>query len=243
MVNMRGILLLACAGLALGQEFEVVSVKPNNSGSGSSSTRSDQGRLTAENVSLRSLVTMAYGMKDYQVEAADWLRDVKFNIGAKFSEELPHNTDKYNLALHAMMQKMLVERFKIAVHRSTKTFSVYGLVIGKNGIKFKQVPDIDSHNQHSSNTHYEGLCVSMANFAEFLSHRVELPVLDMTGLKGYYDLKLNWDPEPKADSPDLPAGISLPIALQDQLGLKLEARKAPIEILIVDRIRKVPTEN
>ncbi|HLW77443.1 MAG TPA: TIGR03435 family protein, partial [Bryobacteraceae bacterium] len=178
---MKRIFWLACvAGLALGQEFEVVSVKPNNSGSNSSSTNSNRGRLRAENVSLRSLVVMAYGMKDYQVEAPDWLGDQRFDLAAKFPEELPANNEKYNAALHAMMQKMLEERFKIAIHRGTKMFSVYGLTIGKNGIKFKEVPDNDSRSQHSSNTHYTGSCVSMPAFAEFLSHREDLPVIDMT---------------------------------------------------------------
>ena len=237
------LLSLGVAGLALAQEFEVVSVKPNNSGSNSSSTHSDRGRLIAENVTLRSLVVMAYGMKDYQVEAPDWLRDAHFDIAAKFPEALPNNGGKYNAALHAMMEKMLEERFKIAVHRGTKTFSVYGLVVGRNGIKFKEVPDSDSHSQNSNNTHYVGSCVNMASFADFLSRRVDLPVLDMTGLKAYYDMKLDWDPEPKADSPDLPAGITLRDALEEQLGLKLEGRKAPIEILVVDRIERTPTEN
>ena len=231
------------AGLATAQEFEVVSVKPNTSDSHRSSTNSDRGRLTATNVTLRDLVVMASGLKDYQVETPDWLRDAHFDLAAKFPEELPANSEKYDAAVEAMMQKMLTQRFKMVAHRSSKTFSVYALVIAGKGIKFKQAPDCDSHNSRSNKTHYAGTCVSMAGFADFLARRAELPVLDMTGLKGYYDLKLDWDPPPKADSPDLPAGVSLPIALQEQLGLKLDARKAPIETLVVDRIEKLPTEN
>ena len=239
------------AGAGLSQEFEVVSVKPNKSGANSSSTTSDPGRLTATNVSLRSLIAMAYGLKNYQLEGPDWLADVKFDIAAKFPEALPNNREEYNKALHSMMEKLLVERFKVAVHRSTKNFSVYVLVVDKRGIKFKEVPDSDSHNQNSNNTHYQGRCVPMSSFADFLARRVDLPVLDMTGLKGFYDLALDWVPESRAPedsksdvtAANVSAGTSLPVALQEQLGLKLEMRKAPIEMLIVDHVEKVPTEN
>jgi len=195
---------------------------------------------------------MAYGMKDYQVEGPEWLSGERFDIAAKYPGEIPKNREEYNAALHAMMQKMLVERFKLQVHRGEKTFAVYGLEVGKGGIKFKEVPDGDNHSQNSQNNHYVGTCVTMASFAEFLARRMDLPVLDMTGLKGFYDLTLDWVPEPRAsgdsksDVPavaDSPAGPALPIALQEQLGLKLETRKAPIAILVVDHAERVPTEN
>jgi len=249
-------LMAAFAGTAPGQEFEVVSVKPNKSADNSSHTNSDQGRLTATNVSLRSLIVMAYGVKDYQVEGPDWLRSEHFDLAAKFPEALPRDREKYNAELHAMLQKMLVDRFKLAVHRDQKTFSVYGLIVGKSGIKFKEVPDGDSHNQNSNSNgntnHYTGTCVTMAAFAEYLARRVDKPVLDMTGLSGYYTLTLDWVAEPrqssegKADAPaaaDSPSGAALPEAVQEQPGLKLETRKAPIEILVVDHAEKTPTEN
>jgi uncharacterized protein (TIGR03435 family) len=246
-------LVVIFASVALGQEFEVVSVKPNKSVSNSSGTNTNQGRLTATNVSLRSLIVMAYGMKDYQVQGPDWLRLERFDIAAKFPEALPRDREKYNAGLHAMMQNMLVDRFKLAVHRDTKTFSVYGLIIGKSGIKFKEVPDSDSHNQSSNNTHYKGTCVTMGAFAEFLARRTDQPVLDMTGLKGFYDLTLDWVVEPrpsgesKGDAPPVVAdsgtGLTLTEALQEQLGLKLEGRKAPIEILVVDHAERSPTDN
>src|SRR5947207_1856177 len=81
--------MLACP--AWGQEFEVVSVKPNKSGDGGSSTRSDQGRLMGTNVSLRNMIVMAYGMKDYQVEGPAWLSGERFDINAKFQEALSKN--------------------------------------------------------------------------------------------------------------------------------------------------------
>ena len=235
------LLVSACSG----QEFEVASIKPNKSMSGSSSSHSDQGRLTASNVSLKSLIVMAYGMRDYQVEGPDWLGSEHFDIAAKFPEALPKDPEKYNAAFQSMMQKMLAERFKLAIHRDKKIFAVYELFVGKNGIKFKEVPKGVSHS-NSNNNHYTGASVSMDRFAVFLSGRMDLPVLDMTGLKGSYDMTLDWVPERqsgKGDTPESVSGPTLSDAVQDQLGLKLERRKAPIEILIVDHTERAPTEN
>jgi len=209
----------------------------------------DQGRLTATNVSLRSLIVMAYGMKDYQVEGPDWLGDARFDLAAKFPEVLPINK-AHNDALDAMMRQMLLDRFKLEVHRDTKTFPVYGLVVGKSGIKFKEVPDGGSHNQNNNNNHLTATCIPMSSLADFLSRRMELPVLDMTGLTGFYDLTLDYVPEPRpgdgkgaTTAAEDPAGLTLPMAIQEQLGLKMEARKAPIEIIVVDHAEKAPTEN
>jgi uncharacterized protein (TIGR03435 family) len=226
-------LMAAFACVALGQEFEVVSVTPNQSGSNSSQSRSDRGRLTATNLSLRSMILTAYGMKDYQVEGPDWLNSERFDLAAKFPGALPLDPEKYDAALGSMMQKMLAERFKLAAHREQKTFSVYELTVGKNGIKFKEVPDGRNQNSNADNNHYTGTSVTMSTFAEFLERRMDLPVLDRTGLKGFYDFTLDWVPDVSG----------VPLALETQLGLRLETRQAPIEILVVDYVERVPTEN
>jgi uncharacterized protein (TIGR03435 family) len=245
------LLMAACACVALGQEFEVVAVKPNKSGSNGSSSHSDRGMLTSSNQTLRRMILLAYGMQDYQVEGPAWLGSERFDVAAKFPEALPQDREKYAAAMRNMMRKMLEERFKLQVHRDQKIFPVYGLLVAKKGIKFKEVPDTGSHS-NSDDTHYEGSGISMAGFAAFLSREVGQPVLDMTGLKGAYALKLDWVREPrttvevKSDVPvaqDALPGTNIPTAIQDQLGLRLEMRKAPIEILIVDHVERVPTEN
>jgi uncharacterized protein (TIGR03435 family) len=236
--------MIAVANTTLAQEFEAASVKPSKANTNSSNTHSDQGRFTATNVSLHRLITTAYDLKDYQLEGPDWLSSERFDVVAKYPEALPKDREKYLAALNAMLQKMLAERFKLAVRHEQKILPVFGLVIAKNGIKFKQVPDSDSHNSNNNNNHYTGTCVSMTMFAEFLARRMDRPVLDMTGLKGFYDLTLEWTPDaataPAADLPTLP---ELPLAVQEQLGLRLESRKAPIPIVIVDHVERVPTEN
>lgn len=236
---------MSCAGAAVCQEFEVVSVKPNKSMSGSSHSNSDDGRYTGINLSLADLLGESYGVRDYQIEGPDWIRSEKFDIAAKFPDALPHDPDKYNAALRTMMQKMLADRFELAVHREQKPFTVYGLVVAKNGIKFKQVSDAGSHNSKSNKLQFTGTCISMDTFAAFLARRVELPVIDMTGLKGFYDLKLDITPlpPPQPGEPVDAPGALMSIAIQEQLGLKLETRKAPIEVIVVDHAEKVPSEN
>jgi uncharacterized protein (TIGR03435 family) len=237
-------LLLACAAPVLGQEFEVVSIKPNKSMSGGSSSRSDRGMLTASNLSLQNLIMRAYGVKDYQVEGPDWLSAEHFDVAAKFPGELPKDPEKSSAAYQAMLRKMLADRFGLVVHREQKSFTVYGLVMAKGGIKFKEVPDSGSHSSNNDNGHYNGTCISMDTFAGFLARRAELPVLDMTGLKGFYDVKLDiTPPTPQpGDPPDSPGSV-ISVAIQDQLGLKLETRKTPIEVIVVDHAEKAPTDN
>jgi uncharacterized protein (TIGR03435 family) len=242
------LLMAALASATLAQEFEVVSVKPNKSNSNGSHSHSDQGSLTGENLTLRSMILTAYQIKDYQLEAPDWLNSERFDLAAKFPEGLPRNREKYSAALAAMMQKMLADRFKLAVHRDQKTFEVYGLVVGKKGIKMKEVP-ANGTNSNSHDTQYVTTCITMDRFAEFLARRMDLPVVDMTGLTASYAFTLDWVPESRQPSDgkslvgDAPTGPTLRDALQDQLGLKLETRKAPIEIIVVDHAERVPTEN
>ncbi|SPE26966.1 conserved hypothetical protein [Candidatus Sulfopaludibacter sp. SbA3] len=147
-----------------------------------------------------------------------------------------------------MLRAMLADRFKMALHRETKMSSAYALVVGKGGIKSKEVEDKGNRSTNSGRGRFSGKPASMDGLAEFLSSEMDRPVVDMTELKGAYDLTLRWTPEEVLQAKD--GGKSeketyppLMMALQEQLGLKLEARKAPIEILVIDHIERVPTEN
>ena len=200
---------LLAASLCLGQEFEVVSIKPNNSGSGSSRSSSNQTMLRGTNLSLQNLIVTAYGIRSYQLYEAisfqsrsrkigncctttrkrygpDWLESQRFDVVAKFSEPLPKDRELARAAYQTMLQKMLAERFKIAVHHDQKTMGVFALEVGKGGIKCKEVPPGQSKS-NSHNTHYTGEAVTMDVFATFLSGQMDMPVIDMTGLKASYD--------------------------------------------------------
>jgi uncharacterized protein (TIGR03435 family) len=242
------ILLGAFASSALCQQFEVVSVRPNKSISSNSSFNTNGGRLVATNMTLRGLIWRAYGVEDYQLEGPDWLNAERFDVSATFPAGMP-NGEKYNAVFQTMMQSMLADRFKLVAHREQKEHPVYALMVGKSGIKFKAAPESDcgSHGRNANGTHFVGTCVSMDAFAAFLAGRrrdlpVDLPVINMTGLMGFYNVKLDWVPESKSPA-DNPSGVTLTVALDEQLGLKLETRQAPIKMLVVDHAEKAPTEN
>jgi len=144
----------------------------------------------------------------------------------------------------AMMQNMLTNRFGLVVHSSQKTLAVYGLLVAKSGLKISEGEE-GSSSSNSRNNHYSGTGVTMSRFAQFLSRVADLPVVDMTGLKGFYTFTLDWTPEPDASllTGENPAWEALREALEAKLGLRCENRKAPIEIVIVDHAEKIPTAN
>ena len=222
-------------------EFEVASVKPNRSGSGSSSSHDGHGRISATNCSLLDYITRAYGVRLYQVSGPDWLSSEKYDIVAKSPDGTPSDQTM------PMLQKLLEDRFKLTMHRTTRELPVYELVTAKNGPKLKEV-EAGGSNTNSGRGHMTAQRTSVRFLSEFLSRQMDRPVLDMTGLKGVYDFTLDWTPDesPSAKAEgaiDAPKSPSLLTALQEQLGLKLQGRKAPIEILVVDHAEKVPTEN
>src|ERR1700683_918485 len=113
--------------------FEVASVKPNTSESGSSRTSGTTGQLTITNRSLRQLIEMAYSAQDFQIVGPEWLSSAKFDIVAKIPAGA--QTDQRP----AMMQALLAERFHLAVHRESKEMPAYALVLAKSGPKLQQV--------------------------------------------------------------------------------------------------------
>jgi uncharacterized protein (TIGR03435 family) len=220
---------------AFGQSaaFEVASVRLNKSDSHSSRFNSSKGSIHSTNVSLREFIKFGYGVKDYQVTGPDWLATQRFDIVAKAEAPVPDDQ------LMAMLQTLLAERFKLAIHRETKERTVYELVVGKNGPRLHEV---EAGGQHSSGGRgfLSAQKMSMSQLADSLSRTVSLPVLNMTGIKGAFDIELKWAPD---DGRDNANGPSLFTAVQEQLGLKLEQRKGPMEIIVVDHAEKVPTEN
>jgi uncharacterized protein (TIGR03435 family) len=205
--------------------------------------RLDPGRLTCSNVSLHKLMVESYDVKDYQVSGPDWLNTEIYDITAT----LPPGTTGDDVRV--MIQSLLADRFKLSFHRESKELPVYALVVGKGGSKLQEV-EFGRGSTSGSPGHLEATRIAIRNLTEFLSRQTGRPVLDMTGLKGFYNFTLNFTPEasPSAPSPETPivesaVGPSLFTAVQEQLGLKLEPRKAPVEILVVDHAEKIPTEN
>jgi uncharacterized protein (TIGR03435 family) len=231
---------------ALGQEFDVVSIKPNQSNVAESDVVTG-GRFTAINISLQALLARAYGLPQNQIVGPGWLDAVRFDVVAKLPEGF-HPSRANSSDIQAMQRNMLAGRFKMEAHKDTRMVSAYALAVDKKGIKLKEAREGCSASRNNNPGLFIGTCVNMKLFAEFVSWYADLPVVDMTGLTGSYDIKLVWVPERGRPAPGADAGYSLvgttmDIALQEQLGLKLERRKAPIDVVVVDRIERTPTEN
>jgi bla regulator protein BlaR1 len=216
---------------AVAASFEVASVKPNRYGAAASTFRARNGSLHSTNVSLRDFIRWAYGVKDYQVAGPDWLTSQRYDIVAKAPAAVPDDR------LMPMLQALLAERFKLAIHRETKERAVYALVAGKNGSRLHEV-EAGREQSSGGRGSLSAQKMSMSQLADTLSQRVDLPVLNTTGIEGVFDIELKWAPDG-----DNANGPSIFTAVQEQLGLKLEQRKGPMEIIVVDHAERVPTEN
>jgi uncharacterized protein (TIGR03435 family) len=235
------VLLLTVAALALAQSpsFDVASIKPNISGSGSTSESTRPGRVICTNVTASMLIESAFGIKDFQISGAPgWVGSDHFDINAATGT----SRDLNDKELQPYFQALLAERFHFRFHRETKELQVYSLLAAKTGAKLApHSGEGDSSNNISNGSGKSSVTstnVSMESFANILGGRLDHVVIDHTGLKGAYDIKLHWSPDPAADSTE----PSLFTALQEQLGLKLETTKGPVEIIVIDNLEK-PTEN
>ncbi len=253
----------AAAG-AKAPAFEVVSIKPNKSGPGMMRVMSGGDRYSTTNISLKGLIRNAYGIKmdDLISGLPGWADSVGFDIEAKIDGEIVAALKKMPNEQSAeqrrlMMQAMLAERFRLQIHHENKEIPMYALVIAKGGFKLKDAdpnntypngikgPDGISHPgmMTMGNGKLTAQGIPISNLAANLSGQVHRFVVDKTGLTGKYDVTLQWSPDEirSADTPET-AGPSIFTAVEEQLGLKLEAVKGPADAIVVDHI-EMPTEN
>ena len=232
------------------------------------------GRINFENIGLGAVIGKASGVKYYQIAGPGWFESERFNIIAT----VPPGTTQEQFRL--MLQDLLADRFKLALHKESREMSIYSLGVAKNGPKLKKAtpnPPPDANDAADAApiggggklaTDAEGYPAlrpgmtmaimsgpagpraRLANkehtewLALMLSGQLGRPVIDATGLTGEYDISLYWVPQrPDSIASDDPNGPDLIAALQQQLGLKLEPKKGPIEVLVVDHAEKIPTEN
>ena len=226
-------------------EFEAASIKPSPEGPGHTGWHSDPGIVTLQNQSLKGLIAIAWTLQDNQVEGGPkWLDSDRYLIQARTAG--PSNDPE----MRVMLQALLKDRFQLAFHMETKVVSGFALMTAKNGLKIEASKDATAGSRSSSNRgHLDASGMSMERLATWLSRTMGSPVSDATGVAGAFDLKLDWDPasvrpapSTDAQSSDAPTAASIFTALQDQLGLKLEARKVSMQMLVVDRAEK-PSEN
>jgi len=230
------------------------------------------GRFAATNNTLRALILNAYGIfaSPYLLSGGpSWIDSERYDVDAKAeASAIPADAPSTVLweKTRLMLRRMLAERFKLSIRRETREMPVYELVVGKNGPKLKKADrDCDASaiacRGFSGNPRQlSGLAVDMSDLALVLSSNSDRPVLDKTGVQGVFDIKLQWNPfadsvqpaeglqrSPQAEAREGPAPDpgSLPTlftALEQQLGLRLESRKGPVETYVIDHVER-PSEN
>jgi uncharacterized protein (TIGR03435 family) len=221
--------------------FEVASIKQNASGSlNANAARVAGDRYRAENVSLISLLRVAYAVQEFQIAGHPaWANVDRFDIDAKM--EAGANPRDWPV----MLQRLLADRFKLTLHREQREGPIYTLVVGSSGPRLTAAEPSKRSNPggdfSASPTQIIGTGVTMAEFAMRLSRSMGIPVVDRTGLTGAFDLKLTWPVDDQFVGRGASASPTIFTAIQEQLGLRLQSGRGPVEMLIVDRAeRPVP---
>ena len=250
-------LLLLLGSRALAQSaplsFEAADLKPNKSGDVRMMVDFQPGgRLSARNVPLKILIALAWRVRPDSVTAGpNWLASDRYDVVAKAAQTTPPDD------LRRMLQTLLAERFKLSLHVDRKPMPAYALLLAKSGAKLDpSTPGLLTEQRCRPGDPIPGqkqvICehMSMTLFADTLQELaprdLDAPVINQTDLAGAFAFKLTWSPAarpPSADTPEPLAGPTLSEALENQLGLKLENRKLPLPVLVIDRIERVPVEN
>jgi uncharacterized protein (TIGR03435 family) len=228
--------------VAFGQDgpaFDEVSIKrsPPYVPGMTTGVRLDGQIFRASSIPLRNLIYSAFGVPSWALSGGpSWLDTDVFDIIAT----IPANTPVSSI--NAMLQALLSERFQLKVHKETRDFPVYALVVLKDGSRLKASVD-GKFTVSSTRGHLELHHASMPVFIQYLggAHAADRPVIDRTGISGYFDFVLNWSPEgAQANPTDI--GASVFTAIQEQLGLKLDPQRAPAEFIVIDHVER-PSDN
>lgn len=205
------------------------------------------GRLTTINESLKAIMQWAFDVPASRIIGGPaWIDSDRFDIEAKsestLDTQIKFDTIAARKQKRAMMQTLLANRFHLVTHLETRELPIFALVVAKSGPSFlKTQAKGTTVNQSRGHLQVEGGENTMTILAESLAEILDRIVVDKTGIEGKYSLNLKWTPDGTvADSDQAP--LSIYTALQEQLGLKLEPQKGPVEVLVIDRV-EMPSEN
>jgi uncharacterized protein (TIGR03435 family) len=167
----------------------------------------------------------------------DWASTEKYDMTGKVADEFAGlSASEQFRRMPPMVQSLLEDRFKLRLHRETRQMPIYALVVTRPGVIRPSTVDCrkepDKCRLESAGGHYSAIGLTMNNFLIFLSSTVERVVIDRTGLQGAYDVDFEWSSEAGSDKP------SIFTAVQEQLGLKLESTRGPVDVLVIDHIEK-----
>jgi uncharacterized protein (TIGR03435 family) len=256
--------LMSCVCVVSGhaqdnQAFEVVSVKPSNSGNDqTASLVQPGGRYTAVNVTLRMLVKTAYGVHDDQVVGGpEWINAERFDIAAKAEGNPP--TSVFRDQARLMLRRALADRFKLVLRSERREIPIYALVLARDDGRLgpqltgsdaslcagppKAVatapgapepnPPMPCGAGFARPAHMAARGMEFSTLATSISSWADRVVVDRTGLTGKFDWDLQWAQEPLTPDTTRAPGLSLFTALQEQLGLRLDSQRGLVDVFVV----------
>jgi uncharacterized protein (TIGR03435 family) len=225
--------------------IEVASIRVHTPASGDRGGTQISGNRLSLSGNLKQLIIYAYDLKSYQVSGGpSWVTSPSID------------TDYYDITATAedpltrpraglLLQLLLVDRFQLKLHQESKEMPVYALAVGKNGPKFKE-NTTDATCRASGHVTVTTVTSTLTRcpmdfLVRILSGAADRPVINQTGLPASYDLKLEFARDPAEASVESNSA-SIFTAVQEQLGLKLESQKAPVQVFVIDRAER-PSEN
>jgi uncharacterized protein (TIGR03435 family) len=213
--------------------FEVASIKPSPPDAGGTTVYNPtRERFAADSITTRTLIAFAWDVRVFQVSGGPgWLDSQRYDVVAK-----PEG-DAAVERIRRMVRTLLAERFQLQVHHAEKEMPVFTLEIAKGGSKIRAASPGDGPDIRGPKGHLTTRRITAEMLARILANELDRPVVDRTGIEGTFDADLEWTPEQNSDP-----GPSIFTAIQEQLGLKLEAERAPVDVLIVDRVER-PSAN
>jgi len=233
--------------------FTVATIKPSEPGRPGRLFTVRGADVLTINTTLNDLIGMAYSLHPRQLSGGPaWMESDKYDVTGRPDVPGQPNSDQ----MKTMIQKLLADRFQLKFHREKKELTVYAITVGKTGIKFSK-SDRDPNGLPGlffggPGTNFRVTNATMEQVAGVMGNALERPVVDQTGLTGKYDFVLAWTPDetqfrsfggaPPPPPADKEAPPDLFTAIQQQLGLKLESTRAPVDVLVIDHVEK-PSEN
>jgi|SRR6185437_13603192 len=239
--------------------YSIVSIHKSAPGDGETGWQwkgGPQGGLWTLNSTVADLITLAYQIPDYRLKGGlGWASSEHYDVVLTPAEpEIPEDTtaNAAELARRARnwqrLQAVLRDRFGLVLRLETHELPIYSLVQAGNGVTLPRVDGERSNLRVNGPGKIKGTAQELNRLTTLLSEQLGRPVIDETGLIGQYNFTLEWSPDPNVSTPSgdagtLPAiGASLETALKQQMGLRLESKKGPVQVYIIEKVER-PTEN
>lgn len=240
--------LLLTAGIVSGQlRYEVASIRPSNQEAGRSSINTGNGDLHISNATVKQIMMSAYDVRDFQIAGGPrWIETDRFDINANSDRQPSSNAQRDQN--QERMRNLLEDRFQIRIRRENREQSIFALVVTRTGAKLQPADSSKGNSGTNTNTsNGRGKLVATAtpldNLARVLSGITGRHVANRTSLEGAFDFTLEWSSDlDQSQAGNSEAGPSIFTVLQEQLGLRLESTRGPVEVLIIVRA-EMPSEN